>query len=485
MALTDYDKQNLTAAQQAGIAAATQAWNEANARGDTAGMERAHAAAENIRNNSGYTSDSSGAYSGSLGSQTSYSAGSSGHSTSDAVSGITNTINKNGTVTAATQTGRDITGYSVNDWTQDNMDYSARAANAQGIEELNTWLSRREMKAAAQGIDISGNTPGIKSNAEIARDWYNTYGNYIDNYGRVSLTPTGSGYTGSYYSAGTGSAGSTGSVGGTGSSVGSAGTVAAGAQRSVSGANSYTGSDLTSQLLNLYSSQNSAYQQQLAAQQAAQEAAVKKAVSALESQKTSTDQQYADLFRQLYVDKMKSQKNLNQQLAASGITGGAAESTRLSYDTAYEDALRQGEQSRIGAISGLDQAITDARLTGDIESAEAAANAAKEQTSAYADTLRYLINRQDTIDARQAAYDREDAQRAEAYAREDAQRAAAYAQQLLKEQREAEEKAEAAAEKASKPTLTVAQVNAAIKAGVLTDAVLAAYKYYYGEAYRG
>ena len=95
--------------------------------------------------------------------------------------------------------------------------------------------------------------------------------------------------------------------------------------------------------------------------------------------------------------------------------------------------------------------------------------AAKEQTSAYADTLRYLINRQDALDARQ-----------ESYAREDAQRAAAYAQQLLEEQREAEEKAEAEA----KPTLTVAQVNAAIKAGVLTDAVRAAYEYYYGEPYR-
>ena len=36
-----------------------------------------------------------------------------------------------------------------------------------------------------------------------------------------------------------------------------------------------------------------------------------------------------------------------------------------------------------------------------------------------------------------------------------------------------------------KPTLTVAQVNAAIKAGILTEAVLAAYEYYYGTPYRG
>ena len=160
---------------------------------------------------------------------------------------------------------------------------------------------------------------------------------------------------------------------------------------------------------------------------------------------------------------------LTLQVPAGGVTGGAAETTRLGYDTAYEDALRQGEQGRISALGSLDQAIADTRLNGDIESANAAAAAAKEQADAYADTLKYLINRQDKLDAQQ-----------EAYAREDAQRAAAYAAQLAKEQREAEE----AAERAAKPTLTVAQVNAAIKAGVLTDAVLAAYEYYYGEAYK-
>ena len=223
--------------------------------------------------------------------------------------------------------------------------------------------------------------------------------------------------------------------------------------------------NMVNEYQNLYSGQNNAYQQI-----AAQEATVQKAVNSLESRKASTDAQYSDLFRQLYIDKMRTQKNLNQQLAAGGVTGGAAETTRLGYDTAYEDALRQGEQGRIDALGSLDQAIADTRLTGDIESANAAAAAAKEQADAYADTLKYLINRQDKLDAQQ-----------EAYAREDAQRAAAYAAQLAKEQREAEE----AAERAAKPTLTVAQVNAAIKAGVLTDAVLAAYEYYYGEAYTG
>lgn len=205
--------------------------------------------------------------------------------------------------------------------------------------------------------------------------------------------------------------------------------------------------NMVSEYQNLYSGQNNAYQQLAAQQQAAQAAAVQKAVNSLESRKASTDAQYADLFRQLYVDRMRGQKNMDQQLAAGGVTGGAAETTRLGYDTAYEDALRQGEQGRIDALGLLDQAIADARLTGDLESANVAAAAAKEQADAYADTLKYLINRQDKLDAQQ-----------EAYTREDAQRAAAYAQQLAKEQREAEEKAEEEAKKALVPRLTYAQV---------------------------
>ena len=61
----------------------------------------------------------------------------------------------------------------------------------------------------------------------------------------------------------------------------------------------------------------------------------------------------------------------------------AAETTRLGYDTAYEDALRQGEQGRIDALGSLDQAIADTRLTGDIESANAAAAAARGKADAH------------------------------------------------------------------------------------------------------
>ena len=65
MALTDYDKKNLSTSQQKKIQEATDKWNAANAKGDTKGMESAAAEAAAIRNSAGYTTDSSGNYKGS------------------------------------------------------------------------------------------------------------------------------------------------------------------------------------------------------------------------------------------------------------------------------------------------------------------------------------------------------------------------------------------------------------------------------------
>lgn len=173
--------------------------------------------------------------------------------------------------------------------------------------------------------------------------------------------------------------------------------------------------EMTAQLKELYG-QNGAYAQALAQQQAASQAGVQKAVGSLEAQKKSTDQSYANMFKQLYLDKMKAKKNIGQQMAAQGLTGGAAESTLLGLNTGYEDALRQGEQGRITAQDELDKAITDARLSGDITNAQLAADNAKERANSYASVLQNLINRYDTLDARQTAADREDASNAKAYA---------------------------------------------------------------------
>ena len=62
MAISVYDEQFLNDEQRKRLRAFTDAWNEANARGDQAGMEAAHAAAERVRAEANYsgTRDGSG-----------------------------------------------------------------------------------------------------------------------------------------------------------------------------------------------------------------------------------------------------------------------------------------------------------------------------------------------------------------------------------------------------------------------------------------
>ena len=138
-------------------------------------------------------------------------------------------------------------------------------------------------------------------------------------------------------------------------------------------------------------SQINAYYDQIAAQQqAAQQAAVDQAVSQLSGQKGDIEQSYDDLYRQLYIDRRMAEKNLPQQLAAMGISGGLSESTLLGTQTAYTDALRQGEQEKLGALSDIDQAISDARLTGDISLANQAAQLAINKLQSYSDLVSQL-----------------------------------------------------------------------------------------------
>ena len=64
MALTEYDKKNLSTSDQKKIQQATAKWEAANKSGDTKGMEAAAKEAATIRNNAGYKTDSSGNYTG-------------------------------------------------------------------------------------------------------------------------------------------------------------------------------------------------------------------------------------------------------------------------------------------------------------------------------------------------------------------------------------------------------------------------------------
>ncbi len=134
-------------------------------------------------------------------------------------------------------------------------------------------------------------------------------------------------------------------------------------------------------------------------------AATERTVNELNGQKDALDASYRDLGRQAYVNRMQSQRDLAQLLAAQGINGGAAESTRLGLDTAYGDALRRMEQGRLGELADIDRAITDARYRGDQSVAEAQAQALRERQAAREAILRNLIARYDQQEAQQWSRD--------------------------------------------------------------------------------
>lgn len=169
---------------------------------------------------------------------------------------------------------------------------------------------------------------------------------------------------------------------------------------------SSTGGSLEDQLLGLYG-ENGGYSKALEQLKVLTDASTQQATNGYNAQKDQVNRSYSDMFRQLYIDRENNRKNIGQQLAASGITGGASESTLLGLNTSYEESLRQGEQERANAISELEQAIVNAQLTGDISYAQQAAQLYQQQLDNYAGVLETLLSRQDTLAQQQAALESE------------------------------------------------------------------------------
>jgi len=113
---------------------------------------------------------------------------------------------------------------------------------------------------------------------------------------------------------------------------------------------------------------------------------------------------------------MNSQKNINQQLASQGVTGGQSESTLLGLNTNYSDALRQGKQSETKAQSELDQAITQAKLAADKDIASSTAENAIAKANAYVTALQNAIAQANTMYQYQMAADSENKSYAYQYA---------------------------------------------------------------------
>ena len=81
----------------------------------------------------------------------------------------------------------------------------------------------------------------------------------------------------------------------------------------------------------------------------------------------SLNEQYQGINRQLYVDYMMGRRDLPQQLAAMGYTGGLRESSLLNLQNNYEGQLAENERSRLAGIRDIESGGLDKELTLGIE----------------------------------------------------------------------------------------------------------------------
>lgn len=132
------------------------------------------------------------------------------------------------------------------------------------------------------------------------------------------------------------------------------------------------------------------YQQQIAANDASAAASTQQAILELQNQKNDLDKQYDALYRQLYLNRRMNEKNLPEQMAAMGYTGGLTESSLLDLQNQYQQSLVEGETARQEGQSALDMAITNTQLTGEIARAQQAQQLAAQFYSQYAQAMAQL-----------------------------------------------------------------------------------------------
>ena len=135
-----------------------------------------------------------------------------------------------------------------------------------------------------------------------------------------------------------------------------------------------------------------------AAVQKAIEAQVQAATDQYNSQIESAGKDYEENARRAYINKMMSQRNMDQELAANGVYGGMADSQRIASETNYENNMTDLTNQYQATIGQLQQAITSARLAGDAQAAEAMANYLSQVQAQYASYLQNERSIQAEID---------------------------------------------------------------------------------------
>ena len=147
-----------------------------------------------------------------------------------------------------------------------------------------------------------------------------------------------------------------------------------------------SGANLGEQMANRYSQGYSDYEQKMnaaaEAQQKALQASIDSAVASLNSQKSDVMKQTEAnnaAAERAYMQSIKPGGSTAETLAANGLlTSGLTESSQISAGNAYQNALNSNATTQTEALAEIERAITQARLNGDIEKANALANLYKE-----------------------------------------------------------------------------------------------------------
>lgn len=116
-------------------------------------------------------------------------------------------------------------------------------------------------------------------------------------------------------------------------------------------------------------------------------AQVQQAVNDYNRQIEQAGTSHEEAARRAYINKMLSQRNMEQELAASGVYGGMADSQRIAAEADYQNDLTDLETQYNDTMAQLRQAITAARLSGDAQIAEQMANYLSQVQNEYRNYL--------------------------------------------------------------------------------------------------
>lgn len=122
----------------------------------------------------------------------------------------------------------------------------------------------------------------------------------------------------------------------------------------------------------------SIYDSQVSANNSAAADATAQMLSVIDTQIRTINEEYRNSDLRLYRDYMESKKNLPQQLAAAGYSGGLSESGHIALDTGYQEALNQNQRVRISAQSALRAQGEEQRSRNEAKAAAANADARRE-----------------------------------------------------------------------------------------------------------